>query len=217
MREKRPELKDDFERREIKMKTAIVLNSPEPVKNVAEEYVIYADAGYKHKAFLGDKKTLAVVGDFDTLGAAPDNEPIVGLEKEKDYTDGERAVHFAKECGAEEITIYGAFGGKPEHILGNIALLAIAEKIGLKAAIRGDNYTVCLVGGKRAFNVHSGASVSLIPYTDEAAVTDSRGLYYPLENLVLTKEDTRGISNVATADEFFINVYRGKVLAIIYD
>lgn len=199
------------------MKTAIVLNSPEPVKNVKEENVIYADAGYKHKAFLGDKKTLAVVGDFDTLGEQPYNEPIVGLEKEKDYTDGERAVRYAKEKGAEEIVIYGAFGGKPEHILGNIALLAVAEKIGLKASLRGDNYTVFLVCGERSFCVRQKTSVSLIPYTDECTVTDSRGLYYPLENLVLTKSDTRGISNVATEKEFSIKVCRGKVLAIIYD
>ncbi len=199
------------------MKIAIVLNSPESVTRVFENDIIYADAGYKNKKNFEDKKTLAVVGDFDTLGHVPEHEVVVGLEREKNFTDGERAVRLSKELGADEITIYGAFGGKPEHILGNVALLAIAEKIGLKAAIRGDNYAIYLVSGERAFAVKKGASVSFIPYTDEATAADSRGLYYPLKNLVLTKSDTRGISNVATAEEIFINVCRGKLLAVIYD
>lgn len=199
------------------MKAAIILNSPDPVMNVREQNVIYADAGYKNKHLLKGKTTLAVVGDFDTLGKAPEGERVVSLEREKDFTDGERAIRFAKEHGAKEVTIYGAFGGRPEHILGNIALLAIAEKIGLKASARGDSFVMYLVSGAKAFSVRKGTSVSLIPYTDECTVTDSRGLYYPLDNLVLTKEDTRGISNETTETEFYINVCRGKVLAIIYD
>ena len=188
------------------MKAAIILNSPDPVKNVSEQNVIYADAGYKNKLLLKGKTTLAVVGDFDTLGKAPDGERVISLEREKDFTDGERAIRFAKEHGANEVTVYGAFGGRPEHVLGNIVLLAIAKKIGLKACARGDNFTMYLVSGARTFPVRKGVSVSLIPYTDECIVTDSRGLYYPLEKLVLTKEDTRGISNETTETEFYINV-----------
>lgn len=199
------------------MTVAIILNSPDPIANVAENDVIYADAGYKNKPLLADKNTLAVVGDFDTLGAAPEKENVIGLECEKDFTDGERAVRCAKELGATAITVYGAFGGRPEHILGNIALLAIAEKIGLDAKIKGDKYSVYLVSGAREFAAKKGVSVSLIPYTDECTVTDSRGLYYPLKDLPLTKYETLGISNKTTENGFYINVVKGKVLAIVYD
>ena len=199
------------------MKVAIILNSPDPIAKVVEKDVIYADAGYKNKPLLADKNTLAVVGDFDTLGAAPEKENVVSLECEKDFTDGERAVRCAKELGASEITVYGAFGGKPDHILGNVALLAIAEKIGLKAKIKGDNYSIYLVSGACEFAAEKGVFVSLIPYTDDCVVTDSRGLYYPLKNLPLTKYETLGLSNRTTEDSFYINVVSGKVLAIIYE
>ena len=199
------------------MTVAIILNSPDPIANVAENDVIYADAGYKNKPLLTDKNTLAVVGDFDTLGVVPEKENVVHLDVEKDFTDGEIAVRCAKEHGATELTVYGAFGGKPEHILGNITLLAIAGEIGLEAKIKGDNYSVYLVSGAREFKTQKGVSVSLIPYTDECVVTDSRGLYYPLKNLPLTKYETLGISNKTTENGFYINVIKGKVLAIVYD
>ena len=111
------------------MQIAIILKAPSIDCVVKEENVIFADGAYRFLAQLGNKKVLAVVGDFDSLGRTPKGENIVSLEVEKNFTDGERAVRLAKEYGADEITIYGAYGGKIEHILGNIALLKIAKDL----------------------------------------------------------------------------------------
>ena len=118
------------------MDIALILKSPDFNDVVEEDTVIYADAGYKHKDKVGKKTVLAVVGDFDSLGKAPSGEKTVGLNVEKNYTDGERALRYAFENGFDKVVIYGAFGGKMEHVLGNIALLKIARDLGKKAVIK---------------------------------------------------------------------------------
>lgn len=196
------------------MKVAIILKAPQMDFSVKEENVIYADAGYKYAGIIGKKNVLGVVGDFDSLGKAPKDQKIIELEVEKNFTDGERAVRYAKECGATEIVIYGAYGGKIEHVLGNIALLKIAKSLGLKAQIKdGGNYTE-LFSGKRVFAVQKGGVVSLIPYGGNCTVKESKGLYYPLENLTLTPCDTRGISNVATQEQVELNAVSGECLIV---
>lgn len=201
------------------MDVAIILNAPDKIalSEVSEERVIYADGGYKSAKEMKGKITLAVIGDFDTLTFIPENENIVLLEREKNFTDGERAVCYAKEIGAEKISIYGAFGGKPEHVLGNLSLLKIARKAGVAAEIKYGGRSVRLLdSGEYSFGVKKGGSVSLIPFGENAAFGKSKGLYYPLDGLTLTSADTRGISNVATESEISFSVLSGETL-IVYE
>lgn len=197
------------------MKTAIVLNAPYKIKNVAERDVIYTDGGYRNKKYNKDKNVLGVVGDFDTLGFIPKNERVILLDEEKNFTDGERAILFAKESGATSVVIYGGLGGKTEHVLGNIALLKIAKENGIQAELKGENETVILAEGKTERREGVGVTVSIIPYQGDCTVKESDGLYYPLEQLRLTKSDTRGISNKTTKDKFYVDVSEGEALIII--
>lgn len=201
------------------MDVAIILNCPEAkcVSDVTESEVIYTDGGYNYKRRLKGKKTLAVVGDFDTLKKVPHNENVVLLEKEKNFTDGERAVYYAKETGADEVCIYGAFGGKPEHILGNLALLKLAQKLNLSASVKYGGRLMKLLGeGEYGFTVKKGGSVSIVPVKGSATLGKSQGLYYQTENVVLTSADTRGISNLSESDRIKISVLSGEVY-IIYE
>ncbi|MBQ0099672.1 MAG: thiamine diphosphokinase, partial [Firmicutes bacterium] len=188
------------------MKIAIVLNSPNIIDKVFEDSIIYVDGGYNNKKYLEGKKTLAVVGDFDTLKDIPSDEKIIKLKKEKDFTDGERAVYLAKELKASEVSIYGATGGRIEHILGNIALLKLCACLSLKAKIIEKDCEIILCCGKQNLDIKKGTTISIIPYTDDCIVLESKGLYYPLNNLTLTKGDTRGISNYNTEDKVYINI-----------
>ena len=196
------------------MKVAIILKAPQMDFTVEEEKVIYADAGYKYADKIGKKNVLGVVGDFDSLGEAPKGQKIVELEVEKNFTDGERAVRYAKECGATDIVIYGVYGGKIEHVLGNIALLKIADDLGLKAVIKDRENLTRLVRGRVEITAEKGSALSLIPYGRDCTVKDSSGLYYPLENLTLTCSDTRGISNVVTENKVSLDIVKGQLLAI---
>lgn len=198
------------------MKVAIILKAPFLNAKVDETDVIYADAGYKFKDQIGDKNVLAVVGDFDSLGKAPSGENIVGLQVEKNFTDGECALRYAVECGADSVVIYGAYGGKIEHVLGNIALLKISKNLGVNACIKdGDNITELVCGSVKK-SVKKGGTVSLIPYGGDCSFENSKGLYYPLNGLTLTSADTRGISNVAMDDKIELEILSGQAL-IIYE
>lgn len=196
------------------MKVALILKSPEFNDVVTEENVIYADAGYKFAQKIGNKNVLGVVGDFDSLGAPPKGQNIINLNVEKNYTDGERALRYAVELGAKEIVIYGAYGGKIEHILGNITLLKIADNLGVKAVIKeGDNFTE-LIRDKTIIRAKKESVLSLIPYGGDCVFKRGFGLYYPLENLTLTSADTRGISNVVKADRVELDIISGNALVI---
>jgi len=199
------------------MDIAIILNCPNLVGEIKEENVIFTDGGYKFIDSVKEKTILAVVGDFDTLDKIPENENVVKLEREKNFTDGEYAIVKAKEFGGENVTIYGANGGKLEHILGNISLLAVARKLKLNAKIVDGNCTVHLVKGKNKFKVKKGSSVSILPFNKWCVVNNSKNLYYPLKNLKLTNDKTRGISNVATEEEISFNVVFGLAIVIIYN
>lgn len=196
------------------MRTAILLNAPKMDDDITESDVIVADGGYRFKDKLKDKNIVAVVGDFDSLGYEPEEKNVIKLSPEKNLTDGERAVILAKEKGYTEIVIYGAYGGKIEHILGNIALLKIAKNLGMSAEIKDGDFTTELISGRWQGKVKKGGSLSLIPYGGDCVFNFSHGLYYTLDNLTLTNGDTRGISNVATAENVKIDIKSGESLVI---
>lgn len=196
------------------MQAAIILKAPNLNCEVTENNVIYADGAYNFSKKIGQKNVLAVVGDFDSLGCAPQNENVISLEVEKNFTDGERAVRYAVEKGFKELTIYGAYGGKIEHILGNIALLKIALNLGAKAKIKDGEFTTELIYSSTKLNVKKGGTLSIIPYGGSCVFKNSKGLYYPLKELTLTPCDTRGISNVSTEDIVELEVVSGEALVI---
>ena len=198
------------------MRVAVVLNTPEKIALVTEKTVIYADGGYA-KHGLDDGKNVTVVGDFDSLGYTPNSESTVKLDCEKNFTDGEFAVRTAVKQGADEIVIYGALGGRIDHIICNLALLKIAKNLGVKAHIKEKDLKIYLLDGESKFSAKKGVSVSVLPYGDSAVVERSTGLYYPLENLTITNADTRGISNIATEREFTLSVTNGQCLVIVYN
>ena len=141
-------------------------------------------------------------------------EKVLGLEVEKNFTDGERAIRYAVEKGYNDIVIYGAYGGKIEHILGNIALLKIAKNLGARAVIKDGENLTRLLTGKVSLTVKKNSAFSLIPYGEECVFAKSYGLYYPLDNLTLTNGDTRGISNVAVRESVDIEIVKRECLAI---
>ncbi len=197
------------------MKIAIILNAPALKAKVEEQKVIFADAGYKFRKKLKDKEILLVVGDFDSLSKIPKSEKTLLLEREKNFTDGEMAIRKAKELGAKEVTIYGALGGRIDHVLGNLSLLKIARDLGLNATIKEVGTKAFLVEGRGDFAVKKGATLSLFSLGEKCHFNCTKGLYYPLVDLVLNFGDTRGISNVATNDKVEYEIKDGTALVII--
>ena len=182
------------------MKTAaILLNGPYLDAEIVETDVIAADGGLK---LLSGKKPVACVGDFDSLENKPEGINYVVFPKEKDETDGQLAVSYAKQAGYDQVNIYAATGGDLGHVLGNVGLLKYARDIKIGARITAADFTIRLVEGK---------------VSESARVKSSKGLYYPLSDLTLSAGTSRGLSNVATATEISFEVSSGMLLLITYN
>ncbi|UWX65006.1 thiamine diphosphokinase [Deinococcus rubellus] len=78
------------------------------------DLVIAADGGARHAALLGVKIDLWV-GDFDSSEGLNVDAPREQHPTAKDSTDFELAVNVARQRGAGELLILGAFGGRFDH------------------------------------------------------------------------------------------------------
>jgi thiamine pyrophosphokinase len=92
-----------------------------------------ADRGALRLLKLG-LKPLAAIGDFDSLTAAEQQavaEKIPEMQwavADKDETDTELALHLAlNQYHATQVVIYGATGGRLDHLLDNIFMLLRAD------------------------------------------------------------------------------------------
>ena len=197
----------------IPKKAALVLNAPELNPDlITEEYIVAADAGFRH---VKNKKIAALIGDMDTLKDVPTGVNVIRYPVEKNATDGELAIDYLHEAGCETLTVYGAFGGKIEHVLGNLNLLAYADSLGISAKIDDGKEKAWFSKSRLEIDFLPGDEVSIFPFGGCASVSHSEGLYYPLENLLLKPEKSRGISNRATDEKIVLEIASGAVIVIL--
>lgn len=197
------------------MKGIILLNG-EPYNQLQEDkdaLVYCCDGAYswaKGKIHIDEN-----VGDFDSLDVIPDPAPIEIYPEEKDYTDGEIAMRKMLAAGVDEILILGAGGRREDHFLGNLHILYYAFSHGVKAKIETDYSEMTFCSGELELSGVLGKTVSLIPFTGDAVVSKSQGLYYPLKDTELKTGTCLGISNKACEDFVRISVTKGVLLVCI--
>lgn len=197
------------------MKVAIILNCGNKIsRRINADKVICCDGGYN---FCNVEPDL-ILGDFDSLEKPEALQiPIVEHDTHKDASDGELAVYYAKEnLNADEIVFYGITGGRIDHVLCNLAIMRLAHSLGIKVKAEEDWLDIHYVEGKFDMTTQKGETISILPYGEKAIVTDSQNLEYPLENLILTSCDSRGLSNVALSSKIHINVTYGSVFVFRY-
>jgi thiamine pyrophosphokinase len=108
--------------------------------------------------------------------------------------------------------VIGAFGGRLDHLLGNIFLLERYPNIMLLGPF---NRAKLLVGPTDREIVKRSGFLSLIPISDLAEGVTLKGFKYPLDDVVLRRGTTWGISNEIVSEQAHIFIRQGKVLAII--
>lgn len=206
------------------MKNAIVfLNGDPPTKEDLIEAaelacgatVICADGAYDYIDGIIEPDIL--LGDFDSITKKtnPTGVEILRYPSEKDYSDGFLAMQTAIEKGAENISVYGAFGGRADYAYVNLSLLYQAKKAGAKAALIGDGNIVTLECGKIEKHVPVGSTVSFAPFFEAAHILSSDGLKYPLYDITLDREHADlGVSNEATCENIAI-VAESEVLVFV--
>jgi thiamine pyrophosphokinase len=159
-----------------------------------------------------------VLGDFDSY---PDNgqQQIAGTTyirhpADKDYTDGELAIRYAKEAGAQEIILAGALGGRLDHLLGHVLLLNKREFAGLQVKIVDNQQEAYIIRGKARVHGKKGALISFLPFAGPVSVARSSGLVYDLSHYRISPQHNLGISNVMLGSTAEIVITRGALLVV---
>ena len=191
---------------------------------VAGITLIAADSGGQI-ALAWDLTPLILVGDMDsidptslvTLRANPAIE-IHQSQVEKDETDLELALYAALDHGFRDLTIVGGLGGRLDHTLGNLYLLAAPRLLeaGAKVRLLSEHEEVYLLRGGESLTLagQPGELLSLVPLTLVASGIRTDGLYYPLRSEPLYLGPSRGISNQFVGEQATVSFEEGLLLVI---
>ncbi len=193
--------------------------TPEP-----GDRVIAADLGAQHAVRWGWHVDL-LVGDLDSLppDMARDLEAagveVLRVPAAKDQTDTELAVTRALEMGAEQLVICGVTGGRTDHLLANVLLLAHRALADVDAFLVDGGETLRLLRAdgelvRLAIEGAAGDLLSLLPLGADVAGVSTGGLRYPLNDETLHLGEARGISNVLTRSRAHVSLRRGCLLVI---
>jgi thiamine pyrophosphokinase len=181
--------------------------------------VVAADGGANWLAQHGISPDV-LVGDMDSI--APDLLArleaggccIARHRRDKDETDGELALRQALALGAQRITVLGALGGRADHALANVGLLAMPELADAAVALFDGLSWLFLVRRVGELRGEAGDVVSLLAWGGDALGVSAVGLAYPLRDESLTTGAARGMSNALLDGEAQLTVRQGALLVI---
>jgi thiamine pyrophosphokinase len=174
------------------------------------------DGGSRHLHDLGLLPHLAV-GDMDSIPEellAQYRSEGVELHlhpPKKDATDLELALELALERGAKRISILGGTGGRLDHTLGNLFLLARCLPNGIPACIMDQEQCIHLTDQALTLEGAVGDTLSLLPATPEACGVSLTGLEYPLHDATLTFGTSWGMSNVFVETRATVTIGSGRL------
>jgi thiamine pyrophosphokinase len=175
-------------------------------------FLIAADGGLKHLARWGLRPHL-LVGDMDSLAQAPEGVPRKTYPREKDATDLSLALDEAMERGYAHIIVTGAWGGRPDHSVGSLQLLAKAARAGCFAQMLCGGFTATAITGGATLRCRGHGTVSVFAWGGQASGVTIRGLKYPLEGAILRDDTPLGVSNVLDG-EGTITLEHGVLLVL---
>jgi thiamine pyrophosphokinase len=185
--------------------------------------ILAADSGYDHLRRMGARPDL-LLGDLDSISPAAladahrSNVPIAAFPREKDDTDTALALLEALRRGAGTIVACGAFGGRLDHTLANVLLLASPALRRADIRLLDERQEVRLVRGSLHLRTRAGETVSLLPVGGAVESVTTAGLSYPLVGAALETGPALGVSNVATGEEVEVRIASGSlVLTRIFD
>lgn len=180
-----------------------------------QDFVIAADGGLRHLEGCGVTPD-AILGDFDSLGYVPEGAEVFPVEK--DDTDAVLAVRLGLEKGFREFWLYGSLDGpRLDHTVANFQTLQYLAEQGAAGYLIGKDYLVTVLRcGKLKFPAGCDGTISVFCMGADARGVTLKGLYYPLEDGVLTAGFPLGVSNHFTGKEAEITVEDGCLL-ILWD
>ncbi|MFI5167913.1 MAG: thiamine diphosphokinase [Thermoanaerobaculales bacterium] len=183
--------------------------------HLADE-VLAADGGANHLARIGVRPT-AVVGDLDSI--RPSVRRWVGEERiverpSQDATDLDKTLAFAfDERGATAVTVLAATGGRLDHALENLSLLA---RFSARGELDGWDASARIVPVVERVHLATrpGQGVSLLPLGRCEHVWGD-GLHWPLAGEALDLAARTSVSNRAEGETIEVRVAGGALLVFL--
>jgi thiamine pyrophosphokinase len=184
-----------------------------------DAHVVAADSGLE-LVHAHDLTAHLLVGDMDSVrdetrdhavqrGTAVERHPT-----DKDATDLELALAAAKAAGATRMLVVGAGGGRLDHFLANVLLLAAPDWAGIDVhALIGPAHLV-VVRDQTTLHGAVGSTVSLLPADGPAQGITTSGLRWPLRDEDLHPGTTRGVSNEMTDPTATVALRSGVLVAV---
>lgn len=203
-------------------KTALIVGAGEFTNRGLDksfDMVIAADAGLTK---LNDNNITpdVIIGDFDSLGFAPDGPDVISLPIEKDLTDLEAAMRRAWDSGCRNMLLYGVTGGnRIDHFLGNLQLGAEYSRRGAKVRMVAPDYSVYfLTNGEITLHGHTGTIFSVLSHTIKSEGVSILGdAKYRIYGSCLENKGTLGISNEMQGNTITVSVKKGTLIILIYE
>ncbi len=198
------------------------------------DYIIAADGGYD---FLSGKNITPdiIVGDFDSINKkntantfCSKHIPIISFPPEKDYTDMYLAAKEGIRLGYTDFCIYGGCGGRIDHTMANISLIAYLASLRCRAFLFANGYVITAIKDS-ALHIYTeqpnnpftflkaekNSYISIFSHSDISEGVTISGLKYEAENLTLTNTTVLGTSNEFCGRNAVISVRRGTLLVMI--
>jgi thiamine pyrophosphokinase len=177
--------------------------------------LLAADGGANHLARLGLRAS-AVVGDLDSV--SPDTRAWLGEEcmvdrPDQDRTDLDKALEYAfDDLGITSLKVLAALGGRTDHDLGNLGLLARLA-LGECLVFESAHQKVLAVAGEASLASTPGEAWSFWTFDPMVRVTID-GVRWAVENVPIDVGTRPSISNEAIADQVDISTTAGSVIVM---
>ncbi len=187
------------------------------LKELSSGLVIAADGGFAHLSQWGVSPDLAV-GDFDSLGFVPQGIEVIRHPVRKDDTDMFLAVQEGLSRGCSRFYLYGGLGGRLDHTLGNLQILAFLAEQQRPAFLLGENTAVtALCCGSLIFSPDHHGTLTLLSWSSRTEHVNIRGMLYSMSDGTMTCDYPLGISNEFLGQEAEISADRGVLMALWQD
>jgi len=177
------------------------------------DYIIAADSGYLHAKALGLRPQV-LLGDFDSLSELPQDLDIHRVPPEKNFTDTELAIEWAREHGMKDFLLLGAIGTRMDHTMTNILLLSRLLDAGEGAELIDEHNRIWITDKAIEIDAQVGETVSLVPLSTCEGVTTC-GLAYPLSGATLEVGYGLGVSNVVSQSPASVSLSGGRMLVMV--
>ncbi|MDY3973895.1 thiamine diphosphokinase [uncultured Veillonella sp.] len=177
---------------------AIILGGTKDCFDYIDEadFVIACDKGYAYAQEAGITPDL-LVGDFDSYeGVIPEHIKVLQLPVEKDDTDTLAALRYVINEGFTQIYMYCAFGGRFDHLWGNIQAASFAASEGAIVTLHSTAQTVYIFKNHTVvLPPKANRALSVLALSDHCEGVTIEGTKYEVEQASLTNIFPLGVSN----------------------